>query len=123
MKFDDMTDSLSTFNDTTKRLRDPNSDVFPMPKVKKESLSDKVFASNDINKKDVAIEKAIVTRKILRVSAWDRVVSAFYIILLYSGRLSNFNILIHLNAGGDENIFHEEVYSTRASRPKSGARH
>lgn len=81
MKFDDMTDSLSTLSDTTKRLRDPNSDVFPMPKVKKESLSDKVFASNDINKKDVAIEKAIVTRKILRVSAWDRVVSAFYFVV------------------------------------------
>jgi hypothetical protein len=52
-----------------------------MPKVKKESLSDKVFASNDINKKNVAIEKAIVTRKILRVSAWDRVVSAFYFVV------------------------------------------
>jgi len=76
LHLDKMSESLSAFSDITLRLRDPNTNAFPMPKAKKvESLSDTAFANSDMSKKDVAIEKAIITRKILRVSAWDRVVS------------------------------------------------
>eukprot|EP00603_Paraphysomonas_imperforata_P000104 CAMPEP_0114445106 /NCGR_PEP_ID=MMETSP0103-20121206/18442_1 /TAXON_ID=37642 ORGANISM="Paraphysomonas imperforata, Strain PA2" /NCGR_SAMPLE_ID=MMETSP0103 /ASSEMBLY_ACC=CAM_ASM_000201 /LENGTH=1976 /DNA_ID=CAMNT_0001616687 /DNA_START=129 /DNA_END=6060 /DNA_ORIENTATION=+ len=75
LHLDKMSESLSAFSDITLRLRDPNTNAFPMPKAKKvESLSDTAFANSDMSKKDVAIEKAIITRKILRVSAWDRVV-------------------------------------------------
>jgi hypothetical protein len=74
-------DALAGFSDITLKLQDPNDNIFPMPQScahKQQSASSRDAALTPtpaMEKKDVAIEKAIVTRKILRVSAWDRVVS------------------------------------------------
>ena len=74
MNFEALNDSLAGFRDISQSLRDPNNDPFPVPsEAKKMSLNDVNF-DKDIPKKEIAIEKAIITRKILKASTWDRVV-------------------------------------------------
>ena len=75
-----LSESLAGFRDITGCLRDSNTDAFPRPEARQQRQTGGAAAaaaagSTDLSKREVAIEKAIVTRKILKVSAWDRVVS------------------------------------------------
>ena len=66
---------------STQHDPDPNRVIFPIPEsahAKRVSLSDVAFDNTSLSRREVAVEKAIITRKIMKVSAWDRVVSGVW---------------------------------------------